>query len=48
MHADPTAPVTVNASRHAVPVYARLGFQAVDVERFDRGLRYTPMLWRPG
>ncbi len=26
VHADPTAPVTVNASRHAVPVYARLGF----------------------
>jgi GNAT superfamily N-acetyltransferase len=47
VHADPTAAITVNASRHALAVYARLGFEAADAERFDRGLRYTPMSWRP-
>jgi len=47
VHADALAPVTVNASRHALAVYGRLGFEAVEAERFDRGIRSTPMIWRP-
>ncbi|HEY0506175.1 MAG TPA: GNAT family N-acetyltransferase [Lysobacter sp.] len=48
VHAPPDAVITVNASRVAVPAYARLGFEPVEAERSDRGLRYTPMRWRPG
>lgn len=44
--ADPAAPVTVNASRHALPAYLKLGFEPLDGEHFERGLRYTPMAWR--
>jgi GNAT superfamily N-acetyltransferase len=47
VHADPAAPVTVNASRHARAVYDRLGFEPVGEERFDRGICSTPMRWRP-
>lgn len=46
-HADPAAPVTVNASRHALEVYRRLGFQAVGEEDRERGIPSTPMVWRP-
>ena len=35
--------VTVNASPYAVPVYARLGFVALDAELVRDGIRYTPM-----
>lgn len=44
---DPAATITVNASRHALPAYLRLGFKPVDDERFDRGVRYVPMAWHP-
>lgn len=35
--------ITVNASPYAVPIYERLGFQAVDDEQLSDGIRYTPM-----
>lgn len=46
-HAVPFAPVTVNASRHALQVYRKLGFQAIGGEDRERGIPSTPMLWRP-
>lgn len=46
-HAPPSGPVTVNASRVAIPAYRRLGFERAGDERFERGIRYTPMLWHP-
>ena len=48
VHADPSGPVTVNASRVAVPVYLRLGFGPAGTEQFERGIRSTPMQWHPG
>lgn len=48
VHADPSGPVTVNASRMAMPVYLRLGFRPAGAEQFERGIRSTPMQWRPG
>ena len=44
-HADPDAPITVNASRHARAVYDRLGFVEVESEQLDRGVLRTPMIW---
>ncbi|MDI9240325.1 GNAT family N-acetyltransferase [Lysobacter sp. LF1] len=44
-HADPAAPVTVNASRHARAVYDRFGFVEVQPEQLDRGILRTPMIW---
>ena len=44
---DPAVPVTVNASRHALAVYRRLGFEATAQERCDNGIVFTPMVWRP-
>ncbi len=38
-----TEQITVNASPYAVPVYEKLGFQAVDDEQLTDGIRYTPM-----
>jgi len=35
--------ITVNSSPYAVPIYERLGFQAVDEEQLTDGIRYTPM-----
>jgi len=37
------APVTVNASLHAVDAYRRLGFEATGPARFERGIRSLPM-----
>lgn len=36
-------PVTVNASRYALPVYRRLGFVADGPERMEHGFPSTPM-----
>lgn len=44
-YADPAASVTVNASRHARPVYDRFGFVEVQPEQLDRGILRTPMVW---
>ena len=38
-----TEQITVNASPYAVPVYEKLGFQAMDDEQLTDGIRYTPM-----
>ena len=46
-HAAPDAPVTVNASLHAVEAYRRLGFEAAGPARFERGLRFVPMTCAP-
>ena len=35
--------VTINATRYAVPFYARVGFRAVDDERTENGIISTPM-----
>jgi GNAT superfamily N-acetyltransferase len=43
----PACPVTVNASRHAVAVYEKLGFIAQGPERVIQGIPSTPMLWQP-
>jgi GNAT superfamily N-acetyltransferase len=40
-------PVTVNASRHAIVVYEKLGFLAQGPERVIQGIPSTPMLWQP-
>ncbi|MBU8974879.1 GNAT family N-acetyltransferase [Lysobacter sp. MMG2] len=45
--ADPDAPVTVNASLLAVPVYRKLGFEPAAPEQHDRGIRFVPMRWVP-
>ncbi|HEY5802404.1 MAG TPA: GNAT family N-acetyltransferase [Lysobacter sp.] len=44
---DPPAPVTVNASRYALEVYRKLGFEATGPERSEHGIVFTPMRWRP-
>ncbi len=41
------APITVNASRHALAVYRKLGFEATGPELCEHGIVFTPMLWRP-
>lgn len=38
-----TDKMTVNSSPYAVPVYRRLGFEAVMPEQVVNGLRFTPM-----
>ena len=38
--------VTVNSSPWAVPVYRRLGFEAMDDEREHSGIRFVPMVRR--
>jgi len=43
--ADPVAPVTVNASLHALEAYRRLGFEPTGPQRHERGLRFVPMQW---
>jgi GNAT superfamily N-acetyltransferase len=40
------AQVTVNASRHSIGVYLRLGFEAQGDEQTRGGIPSTPMLWR--
>ncbi|MEI2454964.1 GNAT family N-acetyltransferase [Lysobacter firmicutimachus] len=40
------AQITVNASRHSVGVYLRLGFEAQGEEQTRGGIPSTPMLWR--
>lgn len=40
-------PITVNASRLAVPVYRRLGFAAEGAEQINGGIPSTPMRWFP-
>ncbi len=35
--------ITVNSSPYVVPIYGRMGFQAVDEEQLTDGIRYTPM-----
>ena len=40
------AQVTVNASRHSVGVYLRLGFEVQGEEQTRGGIPSTPMLWR--
>jgi GNAT superfamily N-acetyltransferase len=45
VHAAPYEPVTVNASRVAIPVYRHLGFEPAGAERRERGIRSTPMQW---
>jgi GNAT superfamily N-acetyltransferase len=44
---EPPAPITVNASRHALAVYRQLGFEATGPELCEHGIVFTPMLWRP-
>ncbi len=44
---DETAPITVNASRHALAVYRSFGFEATAAETSEHGIVFTPMLWRP-
>ena len=44
---EPSAPITVNASRHALAVYRQLGFEATGPELCEHGIVFTPMLWRP-
>lgn len=41
------SPVTVNASRHGLAVYEKLGFVAQGPERVIQGIPSTPMLWKP-
>jgi len=41
------APVTVNASLHALEMYRRLGFEASASMRFEHGIRTVPMAWMP-
>lgn len=44
---DPEAErVTVNASRYAVPVYRRLGFEPIGPERTENGITFLPMAYR--
>lgn len=38
-----TNKMTVNSSPYAVPVYRKLGFEAVNTEQVVNGLRFTPM-----
>jgi GNAT superfamily N-acetyltransferase len=38
-----SARMTVHASRYAVPVYAKLGFDADGPERTENGITYVPM-----
>jgi GNAT superfamily N-acetyltransferase len=38
--------VAVHASRYAVPVYRRLGFEAEGPERTENGITYLPMAFR--
>jgi len=45
--AAPDAPITVNASLHAVEVYRRLGFEPAGAMRFEHGIRAQPMCWLP-
>jgi GNAT superfamily N-acetyltransferase len=45
--ANPTMPITVNASRHALAVYRNFGFEATAAEVSEHGIVSTPMLWRP-
>ena len=40
--------VTVNASRYAVPVYRRLGFEPAGPERTENGVTFHPMVYRFG
>ena len=35
--------ITVNSSPYAVIVYEKLGFQRLDTEQVNNGVRYTPM-----
>lgn len=39
--------ITVNSSPYAVPVYERLGFVPTQPEKVKKGIRHTPMLYRP-
>jgi ribosomal protein S18 acetylase RimI-like enzyme len=38
--------VTVHASRHAVPIYRKLGFEAEGPERTENDITYLPMAFR--
>jgi predicted GNAT family N-acyltransferase len=38
--------VTVHASRYAVPIYRKLGFEAEGHERTESGITYRPMVFR--
>lgn len=38
-----TNKMTVNSSPYAVPVYRKLGFEAVNTEQVVNGLRFTPL-----
>lgn len=38
-----TDKMTVNSSPYAVPIYSKLGFEAVNTEQVVNGLRFTPM-----
>lgn len=40
------AQLTVNASRHSIGVYVRLGFEAQGEEQTRGGIPSTPMRWR--
>jgi predicted GNAT family N-acyltransferase len=42
-HAPEVQAITVHASRHALPVYQRLGFKVTASERTKNGITYTPM-----
>jgi GNAT superfamily N-acetyltransferase len=44
---DLTAPVTVNSSPYAVPVYQKLGFTAAGPEQIDNGIIFRPMQYIP-
>ncbi|UNK50218.1 GNAT family N-acetyltransferase [Lysobacter sp. S4-A87] len=44
---DGPSPITVNASRHALAVYRKFGFEAIAGEVSEHGIVFTPMEWRP-
>ena len=45
-HAPQVRGISVHASRYAVPVYRKMGFQAVGEERTENGITYLPMVLR--
>ena len=40
--------MTVNSSPYAVKIYRKLGFEPIDEEKTDGGIRYTPMVLKGG
>ena len=40
--------IRVHASRYAVPIYSKMGFEAEGSERTENGITYLPMVFRRG